>query len=305
MKSGLSATWGARCVLALLWLLHWLPLPVLAVLGQALGQGVLWPLARSRRRVALINLRLCFPEKTEAQRRVLARQHFGWLARSLLERGLLLYASRQRLSRLMQVEDPQALQQAQRNGLPTMWMLPHFVCLDFSGPLVLLHQSRPVVNMYQKQPNPVFDEALYRARSRMGTPQTAILIDRSQGVRPVIRAMQAGAVYMNPPDMDFGPRDSAFIPFFGMRANTLLSPARMARSMGLQVQTMVMEMLPRGQGYRVHVGPAPEGFDDPDLLVATTAWNRWLEAQIRRMPAQYYWVHRRFKTRPEGEAKFY
>lgn len=295
---------SGRSLLAVFWLLHWLPLPVLAAVGQALGRWLLWPLARSRRRIVMTNLRLCFPELDEPARRALGREHLGWLMRSLLERSLLLYAPPARLRRLIRVEGDLAL--AQRNGAPTMWLLPHFVGLDFVAPPLLLHQQRPVVDVYQTQPNPVMDAALHHARSRLATyAGQAVLIDRSQGVRPVMRAIQSGAVFVNAPDMDFGPKDSDFTPFFGVPANTLLSPSRMARSMGMQVQTLVLEMLPRGQGYRLCVGPMPEGFDDPDPLAAAAAWNRWLEARVRQTPAQYYWVHRRFKTRPPGEPRIY
>jgi KDO2-lipid IV(A) lauroyltransferase len=292
---------GGRSLLGLFWLLHWLPLPLLAALGQGLGQRVLWPLARSRRRIVLTNLRLCFPELDDAARRRLGREHMGWLARSLLERSLLLYASPQRLRRLIQVEGD--LQLAQRSGVPSMWMLPHFVALDFIAPPLTLEQQRSMVSIYQTQPNPVMDEALRRVRLRLGSD--TLLVDRSQGVRPVVRAIHKGAVFINASDMDFGRQDSAFVPFFGVATSTLLSPARLACSLGLQVQILVVEMLPRGRGYRLHVHAMPEGFDDPDPLLATAAWNRWLETLIRQMPAQYYWVHRRFKTRPEGEAKFY
>ena len=292
---------GARCLLALFWLLHWLPLPVLAALGQGLG-WLVWPLARSRRRIVLINLAHCFPEMPEPQRRRLAREHFGWLMRSLLERSLLLYASPERLRRLVLVDDEEALQLAQRNGRPTMWLLPHFMGLEFVGPALLLRQTRPVADVYQRQPNPVFDAALCHARARLGA---AVLIERSQGVRPVIRAIHDGAIFLNAPDMDFGRKDSAFVPFFGVPTNTLLSPSRMARTLNLQVQTMTLEFLPKGRGYLLRMGPPPPGFDDPDPVAAAAAWNRWLETQILTMPAQYYWVHRRFKTRPPGEAKFY
>jgi len=226
----------------------------------------------------------------------------GLAGAQLLERGLLLYASPERLLRLFRVEGD--LQQAQRNGLPTMWLLPHFVGLDFSAVPLSLLQQRSMINIYQKQPNPVIDAALLRARSRLGGPH-ASLVDRTQGVRPVMRAIQAGTVFVNAPDMDFGRKDSDFVPFFGLPTNTLLSPARMTHALGLQVQTLVLEMLPRGRGYCLHVESMPEGFDDPDPQVATAAWSRWLEAQIRRWPAQYYWVHRRFKTRPQGQPSVY
>jgi len=290
---------GAHLAICLMWLLHWLPLPVLAALGQGLAV-LLWPLARSRRRVALANLRLCFPELDETQVRRLGRAHFGWLVRSLLERSLLLFASNERLLSLVQVEGD--VRKAERSGEPVMWLVPHFVGMEFTGPGLMLNQARAGIDVYQRQSNPVFDAALLRMRSRYGR---STLVDRAAGVRPVIRAIQAGAGFVNAPDMDFGTKDAAFLPFFGVPASTLLSPARMAQSLKMMVQPIVVTMLPRGRGYKVQFCEPPEGFDDPDPLRASAAFNRWLELRIRENPAQYFWVHRRFKTRPEGQAPVY
>jgi KDO2-lipid IV(A) lauroyltransferase len=185
-----------------------------------------------------------------------------------------------------------------------MWLLPHFVGLDFTAPPLMLLQSRPGIDVYQRQSNAVMDARLMQARARFG-PERSTLVDRSAGIRPVIRAINAGAGFVNAPDQDFGRKDSAFVPFFGVRASTLLAPARMARSMGMLVQPIVVTMLPGGQGYVVKFCEPPPGFDDPDPEAAAAAMNRWLEARIRENPAQYLWVHRRFKTRPPGEPQFY
>lgn len=290
---------GGHAVMALLWLLHWLPLPLLAALGQGLA-ALLWPLARSRRRVTRANLDLCFPEWPVRQRQALAREHFTWLIRSLLERGLLLYASDARLRRLVRVEGD--VQAAERSGEPVMWLLPHFVAIDFVAPALLMNQSRPVVDIYQKQSNPVFDAALKAARERFGR---TTLVDRKAGIRPVIRAIQAGAGFVNAPDMDFGLKQSVFAPFFGVPAATLTAPGHMVRSLRMRVQPIVMEMLPRGRGYVARFGAPVPGLDDPDPVASATAMNRWLEAEVRRLPAQYLWVHRRFKTRPAGAERVY
>lgn len=300
MKVGVWARVGAWAAIGLMWCLHWLPLPLLAALGRGLG-AVLWRVARSRRHVAMTNLRLCFPELTEAQRLALGREHFDWLSRSLLERSVLLFASAGRLRRLIRIDGD--ITQAGREGWGVMWLLPHFVGLEVVGPALMLNQSKPGVDIYQRQSNPVFDAFLLKSRARFGH---AILVDRASGIRPVMRAIQQqGAGFVNAPDQDFGLKDAAFVPFFGVPASTLLSPGRMARSMGLHIQPIVMEMLPGGQGYVAHVMASPPGMDDPDPVLAATAMNRWLEARIRERPAQYLWVHRRFKNRPAGEPGVY
>lgn len=290
---------GARLAIALLWLLHWLPLPLLAALGQGLG-ALLWRLAGSRRRIALRNLELCFPERSAAQREQIAREHFGWMGRSILERGLLWFASRERLLRLMEFDGD--IHQAERSDKPVMWLLPHFAGLDWAAPALMLGQSRPAVDVYQRQSNAVFDAALMKGRGRFGT---SAFVDRHDGIRPVIKLIRQGFGFVNAPDMDFGRDNSAFVPFFGVPACTLLAPAKMAASMDMKVLPLIVLMKPGGQGYRV-IAPSPlEGFPSGDALADTLQLNRWLEAQIRQAPAQYLWVHKRFKTRPEGEPALY
>ncbi len=296
---GLGSRVGARAAIALLWLLHWLPLPVLAALGRGLG-ALLWRLAGSRRRIALRNLELCFPEHTAGQREALAREHFGWMGRSILERGLLWFASRERLLRLMEFEGD--IRQGERSERPVMWLLPHFAGLDWAAPALMLGQGKPAVDVYQRQSNPVFDAALMKGRGRFGTNA---FVDRHDGIRPVIKLIRQGYGFVNAPDMDFGRDNATFVPFFGVPACTLLAPAKMAASMGMAVLPLIVHMKPGGQGYKVIAPPPIAGFPTGDAEADTAALNRWLEARIREQPAQYLWVHKRFKTRPDGQPGLY
>lgn len=290
---------SAHLFVGLLWLLHWLPLPMLAVLGQGLG-GLLWLLGRSRRRITLRNLELCFPELSEAQRRAMAREHFGWLGRSFLERGLLWFAPAERLHRLVRVTGNIKL--AEQSDAPVMWLLPHFVGLEWTGPALMLNQTNPGVDVYQRQSNPVFDKQMLAGRSRFG--KTAF-VDRHDGIRPVLRLIKQGYAFLNAPDMDFGEKDSAFVPFFGVPACTLLAPSRLARTMNMVVQPLVVTMLPGGRGYEVEAGEPLQGYPSDDALADAAKLHAWLEARIREHPAQYLWAHKRFKTRPPGEPSLY
>ncbi|MEO8300040.1 MAG: lipid A biosynthesis acyltransferase [Burkholderiales bacterium] len=291
--------WAAHVFLAVLWLLHWLPLAWQATVGRGLG-ALLWRLAGSRRRIALRNLALCFPDRPEAERVALAREHFAWLARSFLERGLLWHASPARLKRLIHVEGEVDL--AERSERPVMWLVPHFLALDVAGAATQLFQRRWVVSIYQTQTNAAMDSAIRRGRLRYGNGE---LFSRSEGAKPVIRAVRQGHAFLNLPDMDFGARDATFVPFFGVPAATLLAPSRMAKALGMVVQPVVAEMLPGGQGYRVRFLPPLENFPTDNAVQDAARMNAWIETEILRNPAQYLWVHKRFKTRPPGEASVY
>ncbi|MBH9552195.1 lipid A biosynthesis acyltransferase [Inhella sp. 4Y17] len=290
---------GARLAIALLWLLHWLPLPALAALGRGLG-ALLWRLARSRKRIALRNLALCFPEKSEVEREALARAHFGWMGQSILDRGLLWFAPPERLLRLIQVEGD--IHQGAHSDRPVMWLLPHFAGLEWVGPALTLMQTKPAVDVYQHQRNAVFDAQLMRGRGRFG--QSAF-VSRHEGIRPVLKKIREGYGFVNAPDMDFGLKDSEFVPFFGVQASTLLAPAKMAASLNMVVLPLVVTMLPQGRGYRISCPPPLSAYPSGDALTDARTLNTWLEARIREQPAQYLWVHRRFKTRPAGEPPVY
>jgi Kdo2-lipid IVA lauroyltransferase/acyltransferase len=290
---------ATRLLLAFLWLFHFLPLRIQAACGVALGR-LGYRIMPSRRKVALRNLELCFPELGSADRERLAGEHFRWLGRSLLERGLLWYASPVRLKKLIRVEGD--VQLAERSDRPVMWLAPHFMALDVAGASVLLFQKRKGISIYQRQSNAVMDRALRRGRLRLGNAE---IFARDDAGRALFRAIRRGDAFFNLPDMDFGTRDAAFVPFFGVPAATLLAPSRMARALDMIVQPVVAEILPGAAGYLVRFEAPWPDFPSDDAVADAAQMNRWIESEIRRNPAQYLWVHRRFKTRPPGEPALY
>ena len=292
-------TLGPRLLLGLLWLLHGLPLALLAPLGRGLGR-LLHALASSRRRIARRNVELCLPELTQAQRHALVREHFEWLGRSIIERSVLWFAPHDRLRRLIHVEGDVTL--AEHSKRPVMWLVPHFMGLDVAGAATQLFQKQQVASIYQEQTDEVMDAAIRRGRLRFNQGE---VFPRSDSAKPLIRAIRKGWAFFNLPDMDFGERDAAFVPFFGVPAATLLAPSRMARALDMVVQPVVAEMLPGGQGYRVRFLDPWTHFPSDDPIADTAAMNRWIEEEIRRNPAQYLWVHKRFKTRPAGQPSLY
>ena len=290
---------GSRLLLGLLWLFSRLPLAAQAACGRAFGRAG-WRLLKGRRKVALRNLELCFPELSPEARERLAREHFAWLGRSVLERGLLWYAPVERLRRLIKVEGDVHL--AERSDRPVMWLAPHFMGLDVAGASVLLFQKKKGISIYQRQSDPVMDAALRRGRLRLGNAE---IFSRDEAGKALFRAIRKGDGFFNLPDMDFGTRDAAFVPFFGVPAVTLLAPSRLARALDMIVQPVIAEILPGGEGYRVRFEPPWTDFPSDDPVADAARMNRWIESEIRRNPAQYLWVHRRFKTRPPGEPSLY
>ena len=288
-----------RALLALMWLLHWLPLPVLGRIGKAVGSLLFWCVG-SRRRIALRNLELCLPELTEAARRRIALEHFQGYARSVLERAILWWAPQARLRRLIRVEP--AVPTALAAERPTIFLCPHFVCLEVAG--VAITMEGPACSIYSRQRNQVFDEALRKGRLRF-TPDERNLMARDAGIKPIIRAMRGGRPFLMLPDMDFGPRESIFVPFFGVPAATLTAPARLAMATEGQVIPVITRFLPDYQGWRVIFYPPWEDYPGEDMTAATRRMNAFIEERIREAPAEYFWSHKRFKTRPEGIPSVY
>jgi KDO2-lipid IV(A) lauroyltransferase len=159
--------------------------------------------------------------------------------------------------------------------------------------------------MYSRQKNPLFDAFLREKRNRFGS---VTLVSRQQGLRPVLRAMRKGLPLYYLPDMDLGARDSVFVPFFGVQAATVPALSRIVRLTGAVVLPCITEQLPGGAGYRVRIHPPWTGVPasgEPDDAADALAMNAFIEAAVAGMPAQYHWLHKRFKTRPPGEPSPY
>jgi len=285
-----------RLALALMWLLHWLPLPLLAAVGRLFGR-LLYTLGRERRHVTLTNLRLCFPALSEAERIALARRHFEAFGRSFLERGLLWWASEQRIRRLVRVEGREHLD-ALIGQQPVILLVPHFVGLDMGW--TRLSMEYDMSGIYANQKNLLFNAALYKGRARFGK---SVMLSRQEGTRKGLRAMKAGMPFFYLPDMDFGERDTIFVPFFGFPAATITGLSRLARMAGAKVLPIIARM--EAGGYVIRIEPPWEGFPGESIEADTRRMNACIEAEVLKMPEQYFWLHKRFKTRPPGEKGVY
>jgi KDO2-lipid IV(A) lauroyltransferase len=286
-----------RAAILLVWLLHFLPLALLAPIGRGVG-FLLYLLGRERREVALTNLRLCFPGWSETERRRVARAHFQAFGRGVLEHGILWWSSKKRIQRLVRIEGIEHWQAVA--GRPVIWLAPHFIGLDMGGARIITEWRG--VSVYSQQKDAAFDRVLLHGRTRFVTP---VLFSRQDGIRPIVRAMRKGLPFYYLPDMDFGERDSIFVPFFGVQAATITGLSRLAKLAGAVVVPVVTRQLPGAAGYVLTFYPAWQGFPGTDVAEDTRRMNAFIEERVREMPEQYYWLHKRFKTRPPGEAKFY
>ena len=279
----------------LLRLLHHLPLAMLRGIGDALG-SLLYLLAAERRRVAHTNLRACFPALGDAERSKLVRATFRSFARSLIDRSVLWHGSEDRIRRMVSIEGESNL--AALEGRSVILLAPHFVGLDAGGARLAL--DRRVVSIYAAQKNAAFDRALFAGRTRFIRP---VLLSRQDGVRAAVRAMRDGLPFYYLPDMDFGSREAIFLPFFGVPAATLTTVARLARIAGARVVPCVTRMT--AHGYVLSIEPPWPDFPSPDVEADTRRVNAFVENQVRAMPEQYHWLHKRFKTRPPGALPLY
>jgi KDO2-lipid IV(A) lauroyltransferase len=255
---------------------------------------VIWFVAFPRRHVTLTNLRACFPEKSEAERLRMGRETFRNLARAALDHSVLWNAPREEIESYVRVEGADHLQPR-----PLIVIAPHFVGLDAGG--VRANTLVRGASIYSRQKNPVWDEWLLKARRRFSDP---LLLPR-QGIdmRAVVRAVRSGLPLYYLPDMDLGPVNSIFVPFFGVPTATIPMVSRLARMTGAQVVMAVTEMTE--DGYVLRFEPPWPDFPGASVEDDTARMNREIERWVRRMPTQYFWTHKRFKTRPEGEASLY
>jgi len=272
-----------------------LPLAWVRAMGTALGL-LLYVLVFPRRRVVDINLRLCFPQWSEARRREVARQVFIRFAQSFLDRAWLWHADPEVVRRRIVVTG--AVQEF-AGSEPAIVFAPHFLGLDAGATGLTQQVARPSLALYTRQSNAVVDAWVLAGRARFG----ARLVSHSENVRELVWAVREGEVLYLLPDMNFGPEDSVFVPFYGVPAATVPSLSRLARLGRAKVIPVVTRMRP--YGYEVQVHEAWNDFPTSDAVADTALMNRRLQEYINEAPQEYYWVHKRFKTRPPGEPSVY
>ena len=275
-----------------------LPFPLIWVLGSAFGRLGYW-FAGSRRLVARRNLELCLPDLDRSGRERLLRAHFGWLGVAALSQGVGWAASRARLARLVRIRHRERIDALVAEGRAVIMLMPHFVGLELAGEAfsALVHSG---VCMYQRIRDPVIEHQVKRARQRFG----GISVERQDDLRGLVREIKRGTPFLYLPDQDGG-RRGIFVPFCGVPASTVPMLGRFAAMTDAVVVPTFARFLPWGRGLELTFDPPLTDFPSGDLERDTARMNQVIESCLRDMPDQYFWVHRRFKTRPPGEPAIY
>jgi Kdo2-lipid IVA lauroyltransferase/acyltransferase len=273
-----------------------LPLPWIRAFGWAVGL-LLYVVVVPRRKVVHVNLRLCFPQWSEAERRRAAREVFVHVAQAWFDRAWLWHGDPETVRRRLVLTGAVDELEGQE---PAILFCPHFVGLDAGVTAVSQQLPRQFIGIYTRQSDPVIDAWVLQGRFRFGGARP---VSREQGVRDIVSVVRKGGVLYLLPDMNFGPEESIFVPFYGVQAATVPSLARFARLCRAKVVPLITRMTPTG--YEVRMLPAWSGFPTQDPEADTALMNRRLQGYVDEMPSQYYWVHKRFKTRPAGEPGVY
>jgi len=276
--------------------LGYLPLSWLRALGAGLGQVLLVAIP-SRRRVVQTNLRVCFPDLSEAERDALTRQTFVHFAQAWLDRSWLWHRSAACIQSRVQLTGEVA---ALSDEVPTVLFAPHFMGLDVGWTALTLNLPLHFTTIFTPQSNAAVDAWVAKGRQRFGHVR---LFRREDGVKPIVSALRQHALLYLLPDMNFGPSESIFVSFYGEPAATVPSLSRFSKLGRARVVPVITRMTETG--YEVVVHPAWRDFPTDDAEADTALMNQRLEGFINTMPAQYFWVHKRFKTRPSGAPELY
>lgn len=278
------------CGIGLLWLVTRLPYRWLLPIGAMTGR-VLHFLAPRRRRIARVNIRLCFPELDEHQQRDLVRRHFETMGIMLMETGLSWWSKPQRLCPLSQIEGLEHLEAALARGRGVMLLGAHYTTLEISGPLLSCHVRQPVDSFYRQHENPVIEYVMRRGRER----HLNSIVPRDS-IRDLLRSLKQNHIIWYAPDQAYQGKGSALVPFFGVAASSNTGTSRIIKMSGAALLPYHSMRLPQG-GYRLRISAPLENFPSGDDIADTLRIHRIIEDNIRQCPEQYFWLHRRFKRR--------
>lgn len=288
--------WPAWVGLGVIWLIARIPYAVLLRIGRFLG----WVSARvsARRHIAARNLALCFPDLTQTERARLLEENLRDGGVMLMEFAVAWMASRRAIGNIpVTIEGLEHLQAARAAGHGVLVVGAHFSHLELCARLVS-HRLK-IAGMYREHENAAFEWTIKRAR----LSYAAAMFTKDE-LRRTVRWLKAGGVIWYAPDQDMRGKDAVFAPFFGVPAATITATHHLARLSGARVIPFFHRRLDGG-GYAIRLEAPLEDFPSDDVVADTARVNACIERMVREAPTQYLWMHKRFKTRPPGEASVY
>ena len=292
--------WPLLLGIALLRLIALLPMPILSVFGWTIGSVCYLVLFR-RRKIALKNIQLCFPELSASQCKLINFKHYCLLGQAIVTGPINWWASKARFMRLANIKGREHYDAALKDNRNIILLAPHFMAMEASG--LALQTERPMIGMYQYMKNPLMNKLALERRQRFCTG--GIMVERKRSpLRSILRALNKGMPMQYSPDQDAG-RKGVFVPFFHQLASTTPALGKFAQACNAVVIPVSSTYRPWGMGFDVELGAPIEQFPSGDELADTTVMNRSMEQLIRKHPEQYLWAHKRFKTRKDGETSFY
>lgn len=289
--------WLTGISLGLLWCITRLPYRLQMQLGSLIGWLAL-RLAKRRRRIAATNLKLCFPELPAEAQVSLLRRHFDSLGKGIVETALCWWGREKQLRDLYSIKGIEHLNAALNHHKGVILLSAHFTTLEIGGRLLAM--ETPFHVLYRTHKNALFEHIMHRARVRRFDKAIA-----RNDMRTLIASLKAGHAIWYAPDQNHGGTHSIFVPFFGVPASTITSTSRIAAISGAAVVPFFQQRLPDYRGYELRLYPALNYFPGDSTEADTVRISQLIENEISKMPEQYLWVHRRFKTRPEGEVSPY
>ncbi|EQB98738.1 LpxL/LpxP family Kdo(2)-lipid IV(A) lauroyl/palmitoleoyl acyltransferasee [Photorhabdus temperata] len=284
--------------ISLLYLLVLLPYPIIYWIGTRLGRFSMRFL-KKRTRIAERNLELCFPDMSQEKRSELLIKNFESVGMGIFETGIAWFWPDWRVERWFKVTGRENIQkiQAREQGIIVIGI--HFLTLELGARILGL--LNPGIGVYRPNDNPVMDWLQTWGRLR----SNKYMLDRKD-VKGMIRCLKNGEIVWYAPDHDYGPRNSVFAPLFAVEhAATTTGTSILARLADPAMIPFTPRRLPGGKGYELIIQPAVDGFPKDDEVKAAAFMNKVVEQEILQAPDQYMWLHRRFKTRPNGQPSLY
>ena len=290
--------WPTWLWMGVLYLLMLLPYRGQMWLGKQLGM-LSYQLVKKRRHIARVNIQMCFPDWNEQQREQLVKNSFIATGKAIFESAFTWWASDKRFYKHCMIEGLENLREAEALGKGVLLLGGHYTTLEMSG-RIIAPEIPGLYPTYRPARNKLFEEFMARARLKNHSG-----LIRSADLRMIMRKIKQGNIVWYAPDQDFGRKRSVFAPFMGVDATTLTLTAHIAKATGCPVIPFFSERLADNSGVRARFGKMLTEFPSGDDVEDARRVNETIEQQIRRTPDQYLWLHRRFKTRPEGDINVY